>query len=56
MGSQNIREENAALSHQATNLNYLVSKLKAELEEKENINAQSASANNQDLQYLRQQL
>jgi chromosome segregation ATPase len=51
-----LREDNASISPEVNQLNFLVSKLKSEIAEKDNMLGRSMNNNEQELQMLRQQL
>jgi len=51
-----LREDNGAMSQQINQLNFLISKLKSEIAEKDNMLGRSMNNNEQELQSLRQQV
>jgi uncharacterized phage infection (PIP) family protein YhgE len=51
-----LRQDNSELSQQLNNYNYLVSKLKSELAEKDNILGRNYNDNDSEIQALKQQL
>jgi uncharacterized protein (DUF3084 family) len=51
-----LREDNGAMSQQINQLNFLISKLKSEIAEKDNMIGRSMNTNEQELIALKQQL
>lgn len=51
-----MREDNGAMSQQINQLNFLISKLKSEIAEKDNMIGRSMNTNEQELIALKQQL